>query len=353
MPKNTDSKCEPARRQVVQRTVRKIAGAASILLSLCAVNAIAAEKITIIVGGINKLIYLPAKLTESLGYFRDEGLDVDLQSQQAGVDAENELVAGAAQAVVGFYDHSIDLQAKGKEIESIVLFGLVPGSMEMVRSDMATQIRNMGDLRGKTLGVTGLGSSSAFIGHFLAARYGLKMSDYSTLPVGAGNALLAAVKQRRVEVVWSTEPTTSLLRATGDAQVLVDLSSVDGTKAALGGLYPASSLYVQRTWADSHRDDAQKLARAFVRTLRFIQTHSAEEIANKMPADYYGGSKSLYVKALQASMPMYSPDGKMPAGGPETVLKVLSEFNPNIKGRHIDLSRTFTNDFVNRAQAPR
>nr|WP_258397482.1 ABC transporter substrate-binding protein [Paraburkholderia unamae] len=324
------------------------------MVSLYSTGAAAAsEKITIIVGGINKLIYLPPKLAESLGYFRDEGLDVDLQSQQAGVDAENELVAGAAQAVVGFYDHSIDLQAKGKEIETIVLFGLVPGSMEMVRSDMSTQIRNMGDLKGKTLGVTGLGSSSAFIGQFLAARYGLKTSDYSTLPVGAGNALLAAVKQRRVDVVWSTEPTTSLLRATGDAKVLVDLSSVEGTKAALGGLYPASSLYVQRNWAESHKDDAQKLARAFVRTLHYIQTHSAEEIADKMPSDYYGGDKSLYVKALKASMSMYSPDGKMPQGGPETVLKVMTEFNSNIKGKHIDLSKTYTNQFVEQAQASR
>ena len=309
------------------------------------------EKITIIVGGINKLIYLPPKLAESLGYFRDEGLDVELQSQPAGVDAENELVAGAAQAVVGFYDHSIDLQAKGKEVESIVLFGLVPGSREMVRSDMVNQIRSMGDLKGKTLGVTGLGSSSAFIGQFLAARYGLKTSDYSTLPIGAGNALLAAVKQRRVDVVWSTEPTTSLLRATGNARTLVDLSSVEGTKAALGGLYPASSLYVQRNWASTHKDDAQKLVRAFVRTLQFIQTHSAEEIADKMPPDYYGGDKGLYVRALKASMPMYSPDGRMPQGGPETVLKVMSEFNSNIKGKHIDLSKTFTNQFVDQARA--
>ncbi|WP_373864501.1 ABC transporter substrate-binding protein [Paraburkholderia unamae] len=331
-----------------------MAAVTTVLVSLYSTGAAAAsEKITIIVGGINKLIYLPPKLAESLGYFRDEGLDVDLQSQQAGVDAENELVAGAAQAVVGFYDHSIDLQAKGKEIETIVLFGLVPGSMEMVRSDMSTQIRNMGDLKGKTLGVTGLGSSSAFIGQFLAARYGLKTSDYSTLPVGAGNALLAAVKQRRVDVVWSTEPTTSLLRATGDAKVLVDLSSVEGTKAALGGLYPASSLYVQRNWAESHKDDAQKLARAFVRTLHYIQTHSAEEIADKMPSDYYGGDKSLYVKALKASMSMYSPDGKMPQGGPETVLKVMTEFNSNIKGKHIDLSKTYTNQFVEQAQASR
>ncbi|HIE1650189.1 TPA: ABC transporter substrate-binding protein [Burkholderia cenocepacia] len=334
----------------MHRVIRRGAIVAATLCAFHGANAVAAEKITILVGGINKLIYLPPKLAENLGYFKDEGLDVELQSQQAGVDAENELLAGAAQAVVGFYDHAIDLQAKGKEIETIVVFGLVPGSMEMVRSDVAGQIRSMGDIKGKTLGVTGLGSSSTFLGQYLAARHGLKTTDYSMLPVGAGNSLIASLKQKRVDVAWTTEPTTSLLRAGGDAKMLVDLSSIDGTKAALGGLYPASSLYVQRTWADAHKPEAAKLARAFVRTLQFIHTHSADEIAAKMPADYYGGNKVLYVQALKASLPMYSSDGKMPEGGPETVLKVLSDFNPNIKGKHIDLSRTYTNDFVNRVK---
>ena len=66
----------------------------------------AAEKISIMVGGIEKNIYLPAKLAEQLGYFKDEGLDVELLSEPAGVDAENEMLAGAVQGVVGFYDHT-------------------------------------------------------------------------------------------------------------------------------------------------------------------------------------------------------------------------------------------------------
>ena len=81
--------------------IRSVATASILSCALFAANVQAAEKITIIVGGMNKLIYLPPKLAENLGYFKDEGLDVDLQSQPAGVDAENELLAGAAQAVVG------------------------------------------------------------------------------------------------------------------------------------------------------------------------------------------------------------------------------------------------------------
>ena len=330
--------------------IRSVATASILSCALFAANVQAAEKITIIVGGMNKLIYLPPKLAENLGYFKDEGLDVDLQSQPAGVDAENELLAGAAQAVVGYYDHTIDLQSKGKAVQSIVQFGLVPGGMEMVRADAASQIRSMADIKGRTIGVTGLGSSSSFLAQYLASAHGLKSTDYSILPVGAGNSLFAALKQKRIDVAWTTEPTTSVLLASGEAKVLVDMSTIEGTKAALGGLYPAASLYVQSDWLRSHTDIAAKLARAFVRTLQFIHTHTAQEIADKMPRDYYGGNKALYVQALNASLPMYSADGKMPDGGPENVLKIMAAFSPNIKGKYIDLSKTYTNEFVSKVK---
>jgi NitT/TauT family transport system substrate-binding protein len=330
----------------------KFALASCLALSVVSSPAKAADpqKVTIMVGGITKLIYLPARLTEQLGYFKDEGLDVELLSQPAGVDAENELLAGAVQAVVGFYDHSIDLQAKGKEVKAIVVFGQVPGEVEMVASSQAATIKSMADVKGKTLGVTGLGSSTNFLTQYLAHLNGISSSQYSVLPVGADNSFIAAIKQNRIDAGMTTEPTVSQLLKSGDAKVLVDMRDVAGTRAALGGTYPASSLYVQSAWLDTHKDEAAKLARAFVRTLQYLHTHSADEIAAQMPKDYYGSDKALYVSALKASLPMYTVDGKMPADGPDTVLKVLAGFNPSVKDKHIDLSRTFTNQFVNQVK---
>ncbi|KLU20594.1 nitrate ABC transporter substrate-binding protein [Caballeronia mineralivorans PML1(12)] len=327
--------------------LRHIAIASSLLFGLVSQHARAAESgtITIMVGGITKLIYLPARLTEQLGYFKDEGLDVELLSQPAGVDAENELLAGAVQAVVGFYDHTIDLQTKGKEVKAIVVFGQVPGEVEMVSTKAAETVKSMADVKGKTLGVTGLGSSTSFLTQYLAGQHGIQSTEYTMLPVGADASFIAAIKQGRIDVGMTTEPTVSALQKSGDGKVLVDMRSVEGTKAALGGTYPASSLYVQAAWADAHKAEAAKLAHAFVRTMQFIHTHSAEEIAAKMPDDYQK-DKPLYVSALKASLPMYTSDGKMPADGPTTVLKVLSAFNPSVKGKHIDLAKTYTNEFV-------
>ncbi|MCA6218629.1 ABC transporter substrate-binding protein [Ideonella sp. B7] len=334
------------------RPARSLLAAAAV--AACALaplaGARAAEPITIMVGGINKIIYLPAKLAESLGYFKAEGLTVELQSQPAGVDAENQLIAGAVQAVVGFYDHTIDLQSKGKELEAIAVFCKVPGEVELVSTKAAPSFKTMADAKGKTLGVTGLGSSTDFLTRYLADRQGVASKDYTLLPVGAGNTFIAAIKQDRIQAGMTTEPTVSELLKTGEAKVLVDLRTEEGSKAALGGLYPAASLYVQNAWADSHKAEATKLARAFARTMAWIHTHSAEDIAEKMPKDYYGADKALYVTALKASLPMYTTDARMPAGGPETVLKVLASYKPLVKSKNIDLSKTFTNAFLDAAK---
>ncbi|MGZ9719684.1 ABC transporter substrate-binding protein, partial [Rhizobium miluonense] len=122
----------------------------------------AAGKISIMVGGYEKQIYLPAKLAEGLGYFKDEGLSVELLNEPAGVDAENEMLAGAVQGVVGFYDHCIDLQGKGKFVESVVQFSQAPGEVELV-SAKHPEIKSAADFKGKNLGVTGLGSSTNFL----------------------------------------------------------------------------------------------------------------------------------------------------------------------------------------------
>ncbi len=310
----------------------------------------ASDKIRIMVGGVEKQIYLPAKLAEQLGYFKDEGLDVELLTEPAGVNAEDELLAGAVQAVVGFYDHTIDLQSKGKFVESIVQLSHAPGEVVLISAKKAGEIKSPADWKGKTLGVTGLGSSTNFLTQYIAVKNGLKLGDFTSLPVGAGNTFIAALEQGKIDGGMTTEPTVSRLLKTGEAKILIDLRDADQTKKVLGGTYPAASVYMQNGYVESHHDVAQHVANAFVKTLRFIATHSAEQIADKMPADYYAGDKAMYVKALAQGKAMFTPDGKMPDGGPKTVYGVLAAFSKSVKGKTVDLSRTYTSDFVDGAR---
>ncbi|HEY3363842.1 MAG TPA: ABC transporter substrate-binding protein [Symbiobacteriaceae bacterium] len=305
-------------------------------------------KFRIMVGGMEKIIYLPAKLTEVLGYFKDEGVTVELSNEAAGQNAEEALLAGELEAVVGFYDHNIDLQSKGKKTVDVCIFGGSPGETLVVSNKAKDKIKSIADLKGATIGVTGLGSSTNFLANYLVVRGGNKQSDYKPLAVGAGQTLITAMEQGNIVAAVTTEPTVSLLLKKNDAFVLVDMRDAKNTAAALGGTYPASSLYMMQDYVQKNPEVTQKVVNAFVKTLRWINTHTPEEIAAKLPVDYYGGDKDMYLTALKASLPMFTTDGKMPPEGPATVLNVLSTFNKEMDPKKTDLKATYTDTFVDK-----
>jgi NitT/TauT family transport system substrate-binding protein len=308
-------------------------------------------EIKLMIGGIDKVIYLPAKLTEQLGYFKDEGVDVKLLTEPSGAEAENVLIAGDVQGVVGFYDHSIDLQTKGKCIESVVQFADVPGEVEIVSTDKANKVKSPADFKGRRLGITSPGSSTDFLTQALAVRNGVPTKDFTRVKAGAGPTFISALTNGQIDGGMTTDPTAAQLTSTGKGKVMLDMRTEEGTKAALGGLYPASSLYMDCNWVKQNKGAVQKMVNALVKTLKFIDSHSAEEIAAKMPADYAGGNPKLYAKAINDSKAMFTTDGVMPADGARNVLEVLSSFSPNVKGKKdtIDLSKTYTTEFVENA----
>ncbi|MFG2262124.1 ABC transporter substrate-binding protein [Streptomyces sp. NPDC048720] len=307
-------------------------------------------KVKIMVGGLDKVIYMPAMLTQRLGYFDSEGLDVELLSEPAGVQAETALVSGQVQGAVGFYDHTLDLQTKGKAVESVVQFSHAPGEVEVVASKKAGDIGSPKDFKGRKLGVTGLGSSTDFLTKYLAVKNGVDVSEFTPVAVGAGPTFIAALQQGSIDAGMTTDPTVATILDKKAGKILLDMRTPEGSQEALGGPYPSSSLYMQTDWVNGHKETVQKLANAFVKTLKWMSTHSASEIAAKMPADYSQGDKALYAEAIKSTLPMFTKDGVMPANGPETVEKVLKAFNPNIKNAKVDLKKTYTTEFVEAAK---
>ncbi|MGW5441968.1 ABC transporter substrate-binding protein [Streptomyces asiaticus] len=306
-------------------------------------------KVKIMVGGLDKVIYMPAMLTQRLGYFKAEGLKVQLLTEPAGVQATTSLVAGDVQGVVGFYDHTLDLQVKGKQVQSVVQLAQAPGEVEVVSNKAAGELKSPKDFKGKKLGVTGLGSSTDFLTKYLAVDSGVRTSEFTPVAVGAGQTFISALKQGSIQGGMTTDPTVAQIVDQKIGKVLIDMRTPEGSKQALGGLYPSSSLYMNADWVNGHKETVQKLANAFVKTLKWMSTHSAEDIAAKMPSDYAQGGAKLYAEAIKSTLPMFTKDGVMPADGPATVERVLKAFNPNLKNATVDLKKTYTTEFVKKA----
>lgn len=326
-------------------------------VSLCALGCHAgssasprsADKVRIAIGGQNQLIYLPTTLAQELGFYREEGLDVELQDFAGGAKALQAAVGGSAEIVSGFYDHTIQMAADGKAFVAFVTMTRFPGLALATSPRNADQVAQIEDLKGRVAGVTTAGSSSQMLLNYLLQRHGVPIDSVSITSIGSAATAIAALEHGTVAAGMMADPAFTLLaKRNQGVRVLADLRTADGVHDAFGtSSYPGAVIYASAGWIGAHHDTAAHVARAIVRTLQWMQSHPPSEIAAKSPRAFRGEDDALYAEALQHSMPMFSPDGVMAADGAKAVHTLLAESVEKVRTAKIDLAGTYTNEFVN------
>jgi NitT/TauT family transport system substrate-binding protein len=305
-------------------------------------------RVRLAVGGQNQLVYLPTTLAQELGFYKEEGLDVELQDHAGGAKALQSLVGGSSDVVSGFYDHTIQMAAEGREFVAFVTMLRFPGLVLVTSPQGAGAVTKIEDLKGRVAGVTAAGSSSQMLLTYMLRRRGVALDEVSITPVGSAATAIAAIEHGKVDAAMVADPAFTLIATRNPAvRVLADLRTAAGVKEAFGAdTYPSSVLYSKGEWIRANRDTTSKLARAILRTLQWMHAHSPQEIADKTPKTFRGEDEALYVDAVKNSMPMFSPDGVMDAQGAEAVRVLLAESMEKVKASPIDLSKTYTNEFI-------
>ena len=308
----------------------------------------AGRPVRIAIGGQTQMIYLATTLAQELGFYAGEGLAVELQDFEGGAKALQALVGGSADVVSGFYDHTIQMAAEGRSLVAFVTMLRYPGMVLVTSPQAAPRVTTIAALKGGIVGVTTPGSSSHMFMNFLFNRHRVPPDSASITSIGAGATALAAVERGRVDAGWMADPTfTVVQRRNPGVRVLADTRDEQGTADMFGArTYPAAVLYTNRAWLDANRETAGRLARAIVKTLEWMNSHSEEEIAQRTPPALRGEDTDLYVNALRSSRRIFASDGIMPADGAEAVRTVLSRSMPKVAAAAIDLSQTYTNEFV-------
>jgi len=319
-----------------------------VVIQACARRASNGAHIRLAIGGANQMVYLPTTLAQQLGFFTQEGLDVELQDFAGGSKALEALVGGSADVVSGFYDHTIQMAADGRRLTAFVNMLRFPGLVLVTSPQAADAVRTIEDLKGHVAGVTSAGSSSQMLLTYLLQRRGVAPDSVSITAIGSAATAIAAVERGKVDAGMMADPAfTLLMQRAHNVRVLADLRSAGGVKQAFDtGSYPASVLYAPSDWIQTHRDATARLARAMVRTLAWMQTHTPAQITDQTPRSFRGDDEATYIEAVKNSMPMFSPDGVMDPAGAEAVHRLLAQSMDKVRNARIDLTQTYTNDFV-------
>ena len=324
-----------------------------VLLALGLMSDLAAaqSKITVAVGGADCLCYLPTVLARQLGEYDKAGLEVELVNLKGGSDALKAVLGGSADVVSGYFDHCVNLAAKKQEMQAFVVYDRYPGLVLVVSPAHTNEIKSIKDLAGKKVGVSAPGSSTDFFLKFLLKKNGLDPTSAAVIGVGLGATAVAAMEQGQIDAAVMLDPSVTLLQGThSDLRILSDTRTQKDTLEVFGGEYPGGALYSTVAWVAAHEKETQALTQAIVNTLAWIQAHSPEDIMAKMPEEFIGKDKARYLAALKNTIPMYSQTGRMDPKGADAVLAVFSEGSPDVAKANIDVTKTYTNKFVEQAK---
>lgn len=322
--------------------------AALVLAAPLAAQGLEKPKVTIGVGGKPLIYYLPLTIAENKGYFKQEGLDVEILDFPGGAKALQALLGGSVDIVSGAYEHTISQQAKGNAIEALVLEGQYPGIVLALPTAKAAAYKSPADLKGMKIGVTAPGSSTNMFVNILLAKAGLPPDSASFIGVGAGAGAVAIMKRGEIDALSNLDPVIAQLESDGTIKPVVDTRTAEGVKQVYGGAYAAGCIYAPPEWVKKNPKTAQAVVNAMVRALRFIQHASIDDIVAAVPKEYYS-DKALYKRALEENIATFKHDGFISREAGEHVAHDLLTFDPTMKGKTIDLARTVDMSFQQKA----
>ncbi len=315
------------------------------MVASCSRESRQALPVRLAVGGQAQLIYLVATLAQDLGYYRDESLDVSIQDFPGGSKSLEALLGGSTDVVCGFYDHTIQMAAQGKDLRAFISVLRYPG---LVAVAVSPQVSKIEDLKGRIVGVSSAGSSTHMFLNYLLSTRGIAATDVSIASIGMSATAVAAITRSQVDAAIMTDPALGIARQKMPAlRILADTRTAAGTREVFGvDEYPSVVLYSTPRWLASHQDEARRMAHAALRPMDWLRANPASQIRDRLPAQFRTGDEAVDVAGLEALKAMLSRDGTLSLDAASAVRKVLGASIADVHTANIDLAATFTNQFV-------
>ena len=237
----------------------------------------------------NSMGYLPLFVAVHRGFFKDEGLDIELPRLIPAM-AQNALLAGEVH-YHGLADSGLRLAARGLPLKAIFYGADQPMYYLVAQKD----IRSVAELRGKRIGVSQFGGTSDLSARLALKHYGVEPEkDALLIQIGAEGTRMAALRAGSVSAIIVPVPAVAVLRREGYNEV----SFVGDVVEFASNGYSTTDQRIKE-----HPQEVKKVVRALYRGLRYAKENPEGTIGViqkewKVDAEIAKGSYQAIIKAL-------------------------------------------------------
>ena len=291
--------------------------------------------------------YLPVHLAHTLGYYKEEGVDVTV-AELSGLSKSMEAVLGGSADVTGGNTSPVQMAFEGRALQGFVMLYTVPPYALIVSPGASAKIRQIAGLKGHRVGITSPGSPTHHFLNYVLTQNGVPVKDVSAIGIGTGATSLAAIEHGQVEAAVLIGGAINVLeRQFPGITFLADARTSDNARQIFGpqGL-PGGVLVAQESWLKANPDTTRRFVRAVKKAMHWMGEHSPEQVRAEMREDQRMKDLDADLKTIREYQGILSQDGAFPAGMSEAVRKYLAVSIEKVRTANVDLSRAYTNEFL-------
>lgn len=310
-----------------------------------AASTLAAEKLTKVRLSevVRSIFYAPQYVALALGFFEDEGLEIELSTAWGAHNGAAALISGDVD--VGFFgpEASVYIYQQGAENHIIGFAQLTAKDGSFLMSREYIPDFTWEDVKGKVIIGARKGGVPQMMLEWILKQHGIEMGkDVEVITHLAFTAAAGAFQSGLGDFVAQFEPTLSELEAQGVGYFVASLG-VDG------GDVTYTVYHARKDYMEKHPDIIQRFTNAIYRGQRWVHSHTVEEIVDVVTPYFPGVSREIMIKATERyrSQDSWTRTPEISRSSFEHLLRVM--INANELKQPVPFDELMTNDFARRA----
>jgi NitT/TauT family transport system substrate-binding protein len=233
------------------------------------------------------LCVVPYEVTRAAGFFREEGLEVELVYARGGNAAMQALVGGAVDYAGTSFDVVLQAFSNGADIRRFASTGRLPLFALATAPKRAGEITEVKALEGRVVGVSGLGNADHALMLYLLRKAGANPAKVQFATLGPN--ISEALRLGQIDAGMVQEPALTRAQKSG-SRVLVNFMDLADSQKFLGGPYEFMGIVVRTAEREKRKDEMAALARALARGLERVHSAPAKELIDALPKELVAGA---------------------------------------------------------------
>ena len=242
------------------------------------------------------VFYAPQYVAINNGFFKEEGLEIELTTGQGADKVMTAVLAG--QSDIGFAgpEASIYVYNEGKEDYAEVFAQMTKRDGSFLVSKTDTDNFSWNDLKGKTVIPGRKGGVPYMTFEYVLKQNGIDPETDVNLDDSIKFDLMAgAFAGGDAEYVTLFEPTASMTEEAGKGYVVASVGEASGE-------IPYTAYFAKKSYIEKNKDIIQGFTNAIYKGQQWVKQHSAKEIAEVIQDFFPDTDLDMLTKSIQSYM---------------------------------------------------